>query len=176
MDKEVKHLIEDNIDLIENERFEYLYDKMKMRSLGLIGKFTETLLNAGIDPANYLKELPRGYLADTSIQHYDVPETINRLGRYAFANCTELTSISLPDRLTFIGISAFMSCYNLSDIVLPESLIEIESQAFYGCKHLKTIKYLGTVAQWESIQKGAVVFTRTETVQCRDGNIDLLYK
>lgn len=174
MDKEVKHLIEANIDLIESGKFKELYSTV--RPLGLIGKLTETLLGADIDPATYLQELPIGFLTGASIQHYEVPENITRLGVYAFANCTELTGVSFPDKLTFIGGSAFIRCFNLSDIVLPESLIEIGSQAFYNCKHLKTIKYLGTIAQWESIQKGVIVFTHTETIQCKDGSIDLHLK
>lgn len=174
MDKEVKHLIEANIDLIEDGKFKELYSTV--RSFGLIGNLTETLLGAGIDPANYLQELPLGYLNGIPIQHYEVPKNITGLGVYAFANCKDLAEISLPSKLTSIGSSAFIRCFSLSDIVLPESLIEIGNQAFYNCRHLKTIKYLGTVAQWESIQKGIIPFTHTETVQCTDGNIDLLRK
>ena len=175
MDTYIKNFIETNIDLIEDRKFKELYRKMvdegRFRSLG---EFTETLLSAGIDPAEGLKILPLGYLVNSSIKYYAVPETVTQLGSYVFANNTELTEVSLPSKLTSIGSAAFSRCFNLSSIILPESLIEIKDQAFYNCRHLKTIKYLGTIAQWELIQKeGVAIFTHTRTIQCKDGNIDI---
>lgn len=49
MKKSLKNFIEENIELIEDGKFKELYSTV--RPLELIGKLTETLLGADIDPA-----------------------------------------------------------------------------------------------------------------------------
>ena len=45
---------------------------------------------------------------------------------YAFADCKELTEITLPDKLEKLGEAAFANCKKLAKVVLPESLVEFE--------------------------------------------------
>ena len=45
---------------------------------------------------------------------------------YAFADCKELTEITLPDKLEKLGEAAFANCKKLAKIVLPETLVEFE--------------------------------------------------
>ncbi|MBP5601704.1 MAG: leucine-rich repeat protein [Treponema sp.] len=56
-----------------------------------------------------------------------------------FANCTNLSGITLPSSLTSIADSAFMNNTIMSSIVIPNSVQTIGKQAFSGCDALTTL-------------------------------------
>lgn len=58
----------------------------------------------------------------------DFPSFVTSIGRYAFSDCTGLTSITIPDSVTSIGDSVFS-----------------------GCSKLKTIYYEGFEAEWKAL-------------------------
>ncbi len=68
-----------------------------------------------------------------------VPNTITRLGSYAFGHCYELTSVILSEGLLSIGYDAFAECSVLSAINLPNTLQSIEAGAFAHCHKLSSI-------------------------------------
>lgn len=57
----------------------------------------------------------------------------------AFANCSNLTNITLSDNVTSIGNRVFQICSNLNSISIPNSVISIGEQAFQACSNLKSI-------------------------------------
>ena len=83
---------------------------------------------------------------DVSISgEYIIPDTIEgylvtSIDKTAFANCSELTKITIPNSVISFGTSAFNGCSNLSDITLPEKLTTIPNGAFAACSKLSQIK------------------------------------
>lgn len=96
-----------------------------------------------------------------------LPDTITKIGFYAFARCNDLylTSLpsgvtdisgyafhycdnmvltSLPDGVTYIGGMAFGECAKLALTSLPNSITEIGNNAFYKCTGLNSITFEGT--------------------------------
>lgn len=71
----------------------------------------------------------------SSVQFTDYVETI---GKWAFAYCTNLTSIDLPC-VTSINIATLYQCKNLKSITMPY-LEEIKNSAFSGCISLDSIE------------------------------------
>jgi hypothetical protein len=65
-----------------------------------------------------------------------LPPSVNSLGQYAFAFCTNLKSINLPVTQKTLPTSFFESCTSLESIELPATLTTINSDAFYGCTKL----------------------------------------
>ncbi len=59
-----------------------------------------------------------------------MPDTIETIGTYAFADCIMLTEIELSNKLQIIDSFAFYGCNKLQTINLPEGLIEIGFCAF----------------------------------------------
>ena len=59
--------------------------------------------------------------------------------RNAFADCTELTSITIPDSVTSIQSSAFENCTGLTSVNMPNSVTYIARTAFYNCTSLKSV-------------------------------------
>ncbi len=72
-------------------------------------------------------------------QNTVIPNTVTKIGDYAFSGCTGLTSISIPNSVTSIGDAAFNGCDGLTSITLPDAVTSIGNNAFDGCRNLTSI-------------------------------------
>jgi len=73
----------------------------------------------------------------TRLKYVDIPNSVKRLGRNTFKDCTSLTNFELkPDM--WIGESFFENCTNLTDVHLPDDC-SITDRMFYGCTSLQSI-------------------------------------
>lgn len=63
--------------------------------------------------------------------------TVKRIGQFAFANCSQLTSIEFPSSITTIEWNAFQNCTGLKTITVPSNVSFIATQAFSDCTNLK---------------------------------------
>ena len=64
---------------------------------------------------------------------------VTSIGKYAFSNCSGLTSIAIPNSVTTIGRNAFSGCTGLTSIIIPESMTSIGSWAFAFCNGLTSV-------------------------------------
>ena len=69
----------------------------------------------------------------------EIPDGVNEIGIFAFADCVNLEMVTLPDGIKEIEMGAFYNCTNLKDIKLPERLEVIRNGAFLKCKSLTEI-------------------------------------
>lgn len=60
-----------------------------------------------------------------------IPDSIERIGTYAFAGCRSLTSVTLSTRV--INEYAFSRCRSLTSVILNEGVRTIECEAFSAC-------------------------------------------
>lgn len=67
------------------------------------------------------------------------------IGKKAFADCKNLTSITMPNSVTQIGERAFYNCTSLENIQFSERLLEISDLAFSGCSNIKKLNLPNTV-------------------------------
>lgn len=66
-----------------------------------------------------------------------IPDTVTKIGRSCFLDCSGLTGIKLPGNLKFLGSSAFNGCAGLTGtLYIPEGLTVIPDSAFSGCRNL----------------------------------------
>lgn len=63
-------------------------------------------------------------------------ENVTEIKEEAFANCNNLSGVTLPETLEKIGEYAFCMCNNLKQIVIPENVKKIGDGAFFYCKSL----------------------------------------
>ncbi|MBQ7761511.1 MAG: leucine-rich repeat domain-containing protein [Clostridia bacterium] len=81
---------------------------------------------------------------------------IKEIPQLAFANCQYLKNVNMPDSVEKIGYFAFAGSFVLESITLPASLKTIEDKAFWYCKEIKeilipaSVEYIGAQA-FESI-------------------------
>ncbi len=63
-----------------------------------------------------------------------LPDTLTRIGAYAFCNCERLTEITIPGSVNRIEEYAFCSCHALRSLILQEGVRVIEHKAFAYCQ------------------------------------------
>ena len=73
------------------------------------------------------------------------------MGRSAFQDCTNLTSVTIGDNINVgsssqeIGYMAFKNCTNLTDVFIGHTVRIIGAEAFHGCSRLTTVTIPNTV-------------------------------
>ena len=68
-----------------------------------------------------------------------IPSGVTSIGPGAFAGCMNLTSLTIENGVVSIGENAFAGCLNLASVTLPASVTIIGNGAFSGCAGLTTI-------------------------------------
>ena len=68
-----------------------------------------------------------------------IPESVTSIGYYAFENCTDLTEVTIPNSATNISEGAFSGCSGLTSVTISNSVTEIGAMAFNGCSNITSI-------------------------------------
>ena len=66
---------------------------------------------------------------------------VTAIGKAAFFNCGNLTSIEIPEGIESIGVQAFQLCKKLESVKIPASVISIEERAFQSCSNLDSVTF-----------------------------------
>ncbi len=113
------------------------------------------------NPVFYSKNL---YIGDVLVQDLVIPTGVTSIKKYAFINCSNLTSVTIPNSVTNIDTAAFYACStlhsieisnsvqnieyaafsycsSLSSVIIPESLQTIGAYPFYGCSNLTSVTW-----------------------------------
>ena len=82
-----------------------------------------------------------------------IPNGITSIGKYAFYNCTSLTSVNFGknSKLETIGWGAFEGCKSLTSINIPDSVTSIGAWAFEYCTNLTGV-YITNLKAWCNIE------------------------
>ena len=74
----------------------------------------------------------------TKVLGIEISNGVTSIGKYAFAQCSNLKNVSLPESLIKIEFDAFNNCTSLDSITIPPNVTKIENSAFSSCKSLVT--------------------------------------
>ncbi|MCQ2310838.1 MAG: leucine-rich repeat domain-containing protein [Paludibacteraceae bacterium] len=83
--------------------------------------------------------------------------TITEIKKYAFYNCTALTSVTIPYTVTSIGSSAFNWCSNITTVKfgtnanMPCNVTSIAAGAFSNCTSIANVHCWGGLEKWMNI-------------------------
>lgn len=97
--------------------------------------------------------------AGLDVTNVYIPDTIKRIGKEAFANCTKLQRIELGMGVGIIDDYAFKGCIVLNYISIERNLTVIGVGVFDNCDALKKINYRGTTSQWQNIDNKDIANT-----------------
>ncbi len=106
----------------------------------VMGQFTYTTTDGKVTITGY----------SDSGGNVDIPDTLDgqpvvAIGRFAFAYCSGLTSVTIPDTVTSIESNAFYYCSSMTSMTIPNSVISIGAEAFYYCSSLTNVTIPGNV-------------------------------
>ena len=149
MNEYVANLINENIELIDLDKFDELYeiaDKKFLSNSLLISELTATFKEAGINPLDYLTYVPEAYhFGDSSLISDIIPEHIKRLDMYAYQHCDNLKELTFNCAVGTIPTAFCNYCSTLQRVKLPENLVNISTDAFEWCSMLMEIKLPATL-------------------------------
>ncbi|MBE7051651.1 MAG: leucine-rich repeat domain-containing protein [Ruminococcaceae bacterium] len=74
----------------------------------------------------------------TNISTLSLPNSLTIISDYAFEECG-IANLTIPNNVTHIGSYAFNGCTKLQNFVLGDNVSSIDSYAFYACSSLKNI-------------------------------------
>ncbi len=96
-----------------------------------------------------VKEIAREAFRGASYTSVYIPESIEKIGMAAFANCYYLQKVTYAEGspLKEIAQSSFGFCSALTEVTLPKSVEVIGVYAFYGCTALKKLSLPETVKE-----------------------------
>ncbi len=88
---------------------------------------------------SYSNEYSGNVVIPKSVTYNGNTYSVTSIGRYAFDNCSDMTSIIIPGSITTIEYCAFSGCSGLTSVTIPNSVTSIGDWAFNGCSGLTSI-------------------------------------
>ncbi|MBQ1517420.1 MAG: leucine-rich repeat domain-containing protein, partial [Clostridia bacterium] len=77
-----------------------------------------------------------------------IPDSVTKIEKQAFYNCTALKTVVLPNELNTLGQEAFMNCTSLETINIPATLVNIGYNEYFSgyapfanCSALKAVTF-----------------------------------
>ena len=126
-----------------------------------IGCYSYTENEKNIRLSNDFKEIGKKlFYKNAMLEKVIIPDTVNKIGPYAFADCKNLKSVILPKSLVSIDECAFHENRSLEKIDIPDSVTEIGDFAFGFCINLKTISLSNSLTKIENR-----VFWRNDSIE-----------
>lgn len=123
------------------------------------------------DDPSYTTSGPRGEerTVEYRIKSVEIPEGVEVIDQYAFANMTALETVYLPKSLRQINNGAFSGCTALTSVIGLENVQIISENAFSGCEKLSRINKLGAekfrLDEAIAIGKGAFANTGIKAIE-----------
>lgn len=75
----------------------------------------------------------------STVPNEGIAFTVSRIHDRAFAECKQLTAVSIPDSVESIGPEAFRDCSRLVSVELPDNEVDMHNHAFQDCTALESI-------------------------------------
>ena len=110
--------------------------------------------NQASNPMSYARYFR---LNDEEMTKLNIPESVEKIGGFAFIGCSHFTSVTIPNTVTSIGQYAFERCSGLTAVSIPGSVTTIGNSAFYDCTGLTSI----------TISNGVQTISRDAFRNCR---------
>lgn len=86
-----------------------------------------------------------GIFLNSAFTKITFTDSVQSIGKYAFANCKTITEVVFPSDLENTGEYSFSGCTALKTISLGENVEEISLYAFKGCTALESISFPNTL-------------------------------
>lgn len=156
-------------------------DAIIPKNINMIGRsaFSNSKLNSvDFKESKNLGVIDRSAFEKSSVKIVTLPNSLERLGNFAFYECMMLEEIYLSPNLKMIGKRCFEGCESLKYVYMPKAVGGIEQMAFSDCglKGGLTIGFNGTMQQFKdmfvNVSSDSFKYSVVD-VRCIDGGFTL---
>ena len=126
----------------------YRIDKEKAEITGYEGQVTRLEIPSRIEGYPVTGIVRKVFLSQKDLCAVMLPDSIEEIGDWAFANCVRLTEVSLPNRAVCFGRAVFKNCESLKRIVVREGGQKVSGREENGVEHIQRMD-LNTVSHAE---------------------------
>ncbi|MBE6574120.1 MAG: hypothetical protein E7652_06985 [Ruminococcaceae bacterium] len=105
-------------------------------------KVTEVIIEEGVTSVG-----DRSFSYFENLSKVTLPETLERIGDFAFFECSNINELIIPDKVTYIGERCFTYCGSLSKVNIPKGVEEIKESTFDGASSITTLEIPDTVTK-----------------------------
>lgn len=99
----------------------------------------------GIIYTSDMKHLVKSNQLDVDLRKIIVPDSVEKICKYAFYQDSSLESVEIPDSVKEIGDYAFIGCRNITSLKLPDSIKKLGYRSLCGMNNLKELEIPGSV-------------------------------
>lgn len=99
----------------------------------------------GIIYTSDMKHLVKSNQLDVDLRKIIVPDSVEKICKYAFYKDTSLESVEIPDSVKEIGDCAFIGYRNITSLKLPDSIKKLGYRSLCGMDKLKELEIPGSV-------------------------------
>lgn len=99
----------------------------------------------GIIYTSDMKHLVKSNQLDVDLRKIIVPDSVEKICKYAFYKDASLESVEIPDSVKEIGECAFIGCRNITSLKLPDSIKKLGYRSLCGMDKLKELEIPGSV-------------------------------
>lgn len=106
-------------------------------------KYTDYIGEAGVAlPESIIKIGDFAFSRTGVTGTLELPENLTAIGEYAFYQCKKLTgSLVIPQEIKSIKQKTFMECGFTGDVIIPDDMTAIGDYAFDKCTNIKSVRY-----------------------------------
>lgn len=129
---------------LNTDCFTYSQNRSGLTITGYTGTLTDIIIPAEIDGIAVTEIGYQAFAEMTDITSVTLPDTVTEIGIRAFCGCDGLKSVNIPASVRYVGERAFSDC-GLTDIEIAEGAAVIGEYMFMDCEDLKEITLPSTV-------------------------------
>jgi hypothetical protein len=119
-------------------QFNYTTNNGTITITGYTGTNDDVVIPSTIDGLQ-VTSIGTNAFQSTPINIVSIPDSVTKIGDYAFEECYRLTNVTIPNSVTSIGFEAFASCDSLTTLPLGSGITSIGGNAFAGCHRLTSV-------------------------------------
>ncbi|MDE6797165.1 MAG: leucine-rich repeat domain-containing protein, partial [Ruminococcus sp.] len=110
--------------------FDYVIDGEEIRIVACNRDVKEAVIPAEIDgmPVTFIAS--DAFANRTNLESVTIPDSVVTIAGEAFKGCTALKSVNIPDSVLYIIPRTFMGCTSLETVTFGEHLMQIGESAF----------------------------------------------
>jgi len=136
-----------NYNITSNDKYTYVLDEKNQATIfKYFGKEKDVIVPAKINGYKVIK-IGDFSFANKEITSVTLPDSVEKIGAYAFYNCESLEEINAPSKLKEINGYAFCGCKNLKSFEMPNDLNYLGAYAFNRCEKLENINIPDSVTK-----------------------------